>query len=233
MTARLLDRPVGQLVAEQPARSRVFERWGIDYCCGGKKALSEACAAKSIDSAKVVHDLELSDSIDTQPETDWTKRPLAELCDHIVSVHHGYMREALPRLSMLTTKVAARHGARDVRLAELSLVFEAFRSEMESHMLKEETCLFPALRTLDAGSPDQAIDETIQAMLAEHDSAGADLAKMRALTQDFTPNSETCNTQRAMLHGLAEMEADMHQHVHKENNILFPRALDIVARASS
>ncbi len=232
MNTQLLDRPVGQLVAEKPARSRVFERWGIDYCCGGKKALSDVCTAKKLDAASVVRDLEASDA-SPQPEvTDWTKESLSDLCDHIEKVHHGYLHEALPRLTALTTRVAERHGAKDGRLIELKDVFDAFRSDMEEHTTKEGEVLFPAIRSLEgrsASSLAHGIAEPIKVMLADHDNAGAALAKMRELTDGFIPSSDACNTHRAMLDALSGLESDMHQHVHKENNILFPRAIEKAA----
>lgn len=222
-----LDRPVGQLVAEQPGRSRVFERWGIDYCCGGKRTLGTVCEAKQLDPEDVVRDLEAADANPTRSGTDWRLEPLATLCDHIETTHHGFLREALPRLSMLTAKVAERHGDRDPRLVKVRDLFEEFRVELESHMLREERVLFPAIRTREAGQPGLGIAGAIEVMHAEHDRAGADLAAMRGLTDEFRPAPEACNTHRAMLHALAELEADMHQHVHKENNILFPRAIEM------
>ena len=117
MNTSILDRPVGQLVAEKPTRSRVFERWGIDYCCSGRKALQEACAAKNLDSAAVIRDIEESDAGRQPASVDWTKETLTALCNHIESVHHGYLRLALPRLSMLTEKVAERHGSGTLALS--------------------------------------------------------------------------------------------------------------------
>ncbi len=186
MYMSILDRPVGQLVAEKPTRSRVFERWGIDYCCSGKKALHEACAAKNLDPAAVLQDLEESDAGRQPVGIDWTKETLTTLCDHIENVHHGYLRLALPRLTMLTEKVAERHGQRDPRLPQISDVFKAFRAEMEAHTAKEERVLFPAIRSLEG--PGEAtqfarqISQPIQVMLADHDKAGAALEKMSALT---------------------------------------------------
>lgn len=223
MNTQLLNRPVGQLVVEQPSRSRVFERWGIDYCCGGKRVLSDACVAKKVDPDAILRDLEASDSRAEPPEVNWAVEPLARLCDHIVLTHHQYLWENLPRLSALTEKVADRHGAKDPRLVELHILFESFRVEMEGHMDKEERLLFPAICSLRDGPSIDGLQGTIHAMLEDHDSAGEDLARMRLLTDGFTPSPTACNTHRAMLHALSELEADLHQHVHKENNILFPR----------
>lgn len=230
MNKQLLDRPVGQLVTEKPARSRVFEQWGIDYCCSGKKALAEACAAKQLDVKAVVRDIEASDAAPQPSGTDWNVESLAELCDHIEHAHHAYLREALPRLTMLTEKVAERHGANDPRLVELRDVFQAFRSEMEEHTAKEDKILFPAIRSLegDGGADPLArrVADPIRVMLADHDNAGAALEEMKSLTDGFTPAPTACNTQRAMLDALSELELDTHQHVHKENNILFPRSIE-------
>lgn len=233
MNTNLLERTVGQLVAEGPARSRVFERWGIDYCCGGKKNLGEVCAKKGLDAATVVRDIEESDAAPQPEGTDWTQASLTALCDHIQGVHHAYLREALPRLTALTTRVAERHTEKDPRLAELKAVFDGFRAEMEAHTEREDRILFPAIRSLQSNEVNpiaRRISEPIQQMLAEHDDAGAALAKIRELTDGFSPQADACNTHRAMLDALAELELDTHQHVHKENNILFPRA---VAEASS
>ncbi len=225
MNQQLLDQTVGQLVAEKPSRSRVFERWGIDYCCGGKRALAEACQSRKIDTEALLNELLESDSKPESPCVDWTTQPLGELCDHIVTVHHDYLRAALPRLSALTEKVGERHGPKDPRLVELSNLFAEFRSELESHMHKEEVILFPAIKRLDSPTAPFSIDGPIRVMLMEHDSAGFDLAKMRSLTDGFAIRDGCCNTHRAMLDGLSELELDMHEHIHKENNILFPRAL--------
>jgi len=233
MNTQLLDQLVGLLVAEKPARSRVFERWGIDYCCGGKKALSEACAAKQLDAAAVMRDLETSDASPQPIVTDWSKEPLTALCDHIQKSHHGYLREALPRLTALTEKVAERHGSRDKRLIELKNLYPTFRSNLEEHMAKEEDILFPAIRSLEGRGPIDSlaygIAEPIKVMLADHDNAGAALDQLRELTDGYVASPDACNTRRAMLDAFSELETDMHQHVHKENNILFPRALKMAA----
>ncbi len=220
---------VGQLVAEQPARSRVFERLGIDYCCGGKRPLSAACAAKELELEAVKRELESIDRVTPAPQTDWTEATLTELADHIQQTHHDYLREALPRLTHLTQKVASAHGDKDPRLVDLAEVFAEFRLELEAHMAKEELVLFPLCRTLDGATERPvfhcgSVHNPIRVMVLEHDDAGAALERMRSLTDGYTPPAHACNTYRAMLQALEELEADMHQHVHKENNILFPRA---------
>lgn len=228
-TTIALDKTVGQLVAEQPARSRVFEQFGIDYCCGGRKILSAACAEKNLDTKAILRQLEASDVAAPVAQIDWTQASLTELCDHIERTHHDYLREALPRLTALTTKVAEAHGAHNGRLLVLRDLFTQFRAELELHMVKEEGILFPLCRAMENETTRPtfhcgSVQNPIRVMIAEHDDAGEALATMRALTDDFIPPTNACNTYRAMLQALEELEGDMHQHVHKENNILFPKA---------
>ena len=230
MNSVLSQQTVGQLVADRPSRSRIFERWGIDYCCGGKKRLAESCAALSIDFDAVQRELQDEAVAAVADVTNWTRAPLSELVANIVSTHHAYLREALPRLTFLTQKVRDAHAKRRPELVELAEVFTAFRAEMEEHALKEEKVLFPYIEKLDG---DGALPEfacgsackAIQALESEHESAGAALDTMRRLTNGYATPEEACGTYRAMLDALAQLEADMHVHVHKENSILFPRAI--------
>jgi regulator of cell morphogenesis and NO signaling len=224
MSTAYLDKTIGQLVAEQPARSRVFERWGLDYCCGGKRTLEEACAKKSLDAEAVRKDLQAVDHLTPAPTVDLTQVSLSDLCDHVVSAHHDFLREALPRLSYLTGRVAERHGDRDPRLVQLRDVFSNMREELEEHTAKEERVLFPAIKALEAKTSHFGLEAPIRQMMLEHDDAGRALETMSELTNGYQPDEQACNTHRAMLQALAELEGDLHQHVHKENNILFPRA---------
>ena len=220
-------RPVGELVAERPSRARVFESYGIDYCCGGKRPLDEACTIRQVAVDEVAAALAKSDgeqASDGQP--DWTIAPLCDLIDNIVETHHGYLRRELPRLYALNSKVLAAHGAKDENIGLCLAVFRDLCAEMRSHMMKEEEILFPAIRQIEAGTAGHFCFDTIaspiEVMEAEHDSAGDALARMRALTVGFTPPEGACNTYRVWLDGLAILERDMHTHVHKENNVLFP-----------
>jgi regulator of cell morphogenesis and NO signaling len=228
---------IGQLVTQRPGRARVFERLGIDYCCGGKMPLSEACADRGLDAQAVLDELAANEQASSGEERNWSDAGLTDLCDHIEATHHAYLRDELPRLGAMVDKVAAVHGDREPELRELVTVFRAFRSEIESHMAKEEQVLFPMIRRLDEAEALPSfhcgtVNNPIRVMEYEHDSAGAALARMRRLTHDFTPTPEACNTYRAMLEGLTALERDMHLHIHKENNILFPRASALEARLS-
>jgi regulator of cell morphogenesis and NO signaling len=219
---------VGELVAERPARSRVFEELGIDYCCGGKQSLAEACARKGLDPEEVGRLLDAPGG--AVPEVDWREPPLAVLCDHIVQTHHLYLRQELPRLRGLLAKLARAHGERHPGLREAVAVFGAFADELSAHMEKEERVLFPLVARIESGEvpPTPFVLRPIAVMEAEHEDAGRALATLRHLTDGYTVPAGGCNTYRAAMAGLAELEADMHAHVHKENNILFPRAARLV-----
>lgn len=232
---------VGQLVAERPARSRVFQQLGIDFCCGGKKPLEEACRAKGLDPHTVLQTL-LAGEDQTPGEValvDAARMSLTELCAHIESTHHAYLRIELPRLHQMLTRVAAVHGGRYPWMRQVLDVFAPFAEELASHMVKEEQVLFPMIRALEAGERGVAghcgdtIANPVRMMEHEHDDAGEALRLMHELTDGYTPPADACNTFRAALDGLRELEQDMHQHVHKENNILFPRALELESLPAS
>lgn len=220
---------VGELVVENPTRARVFEKLGIDYCCGGKKPLADACAEQGLDVGRVTEALATADA-PGEGQRDWSQARLTELCDHIEATHHAYLKQELPRLTAMIQKVAQVHGDRHAELWMVRDVFEGMRSEMEAHMFKEEHILFPAIRRLESNSGEPcfhcgSIQNPIRVMESEHDSAGGALERMRQLTQGYAVPDGACNTYRAMLSALEQLEADMHQHVHKENNVLFPRAI--------
>ncbi len=234
-----IDRPeptVGQLVREIPSRARVFETFQIDYCYGGKLTLSEACQRRQVEPAEVIEQLKQCDAeaaADDQ-SIDADAMSLLQLVNHIEQTHHAYLRGELPRLDRITEKVARVHGEKEPRLRTVRQAFLTLRSELEPHMMKEERILFPMVRQLVApGSAPEfhcgSLAGPILQMEHEHDHAGDALATIRAATDDFSPPTWACNTYRAMLDGLKRLEKDMHQHVHKENNILFPKALQLEA----
>jgi regulator of cell morphogenesis and NO signaling len=226
-----LATPVGAIIVARPALARVFERLGLDYCCGGKRPLGELARARGLDPATVLACVEAAaDAAAAGPaEVDAGALPLTALADHIEATHHAYVRAELPRLLEMSDRVARKHGWRDGRLAAVAQTVAGLAAEMADHMDKEERILFPFIRRIDAGEPDGfhcgSIANPIRQMEAEHDSAGAAVARLRELTDGFRPDADACNTHRALLAGLEEFEGDLHRHVHKENNILFPRAL--------
>lgn len=228
------DTTVGEIVRAFPARSRIFENLGIDYCCGGKKPLREVCQSRGLDPATVVAMLS---ALDSQADiTDPDTITLSELCDHIERVHHGYLRKELPRLNLMTQKVAAVHGDSEPRLVEVRGVFETFNAKIASHTHEEEESVFPAIRKLEKAGGDKRVASRLagdfEKLEAEHEKTGAALRQFKALTDHYTPPEWGCNTLRALYDGLARLEKDMHQHVHEENNVLFPKAL-AMARAGA
>ena len=229
MTAFDIHAQVGRVVAERPARSRVFDRYGIDYCCGGKVTVEEVCRNKGIDPATLIAELEAVDAKDSADGVDPLDMTMTELADHIELTHHAYLHEELPRLSALIDKVAAVHGAKYAWLENVRATFADLVAELVPHMMKEEQILFPMIRELDhaVAAPSfhcGSVKNPIRAMEQEHDGAGRALRLLRALTGDFMPPEGACNSFRAMLDGLTALETDMHQHIAKENNVLFVRA---------
>lgn len=222
--------PVGDWVTHHPQTARVLEELQIDYCCGGHKPLAAACEQQGLDANVVTS--RLNDAIAQTTDTtqpDWAKASPSELCDHIVTTHHAFLRGELPRLTQLVEKVADVHGASHPELNDLRSVYTELRAELEPHMMKEEQILFPAIHQLEQAAsaprfPFGTVANPIRMMEHEHDHAGDALKRIRGLTADFTPPDDACNTYRVMLDGLQNLEADLHQHIHKENNILFPMA---------
>ena len=228
-----INRTVSEMLRERPGRSRVFEKFRIDYCCGGKLPLKDACEKREVPVDTVLEALAASDASATADEgMDFANMPLDELVEHIVSTHHAYLADELPRLAAMASRVAKVHGDSDARLVELEQVLRRVIMELQSHMGKEEQILFPVIKRMaETGRmhtmPFRTIANPIRMMEMEHDEAGSGLERMRALTDGYSPPEHACGTYQALFDGLATLEADMHQHVHKENNILFPRAIEL------
>ena len=230
----ITEKTVGQLVAESPARARVFEKHRIDYCCAGKIPLADACQRRKVDYDTVVRELEACDA--TAPasnETNWSKASLADLADNIVGTHHKYLWDELPRLDAMTARVAKVHGDHAPEVVQIRTLFVEFRREMEEHATKEEQILFPWIKRLEASGaagspiPGATVANPIRCMEHEHDSAGQILEQFRKLSNDYQPPADACNTWLVLYASLETLEQDMHTHIHKENSILFPRALAI------
>jgi regulator of cell morphogenesis and NO signaling len=221
---------LGELVTQRAGRARVFERLGLDYCCGGQLPLAEACRQKGLSLPNVLRALAEADAQATGIEVDWSRASATELVDHIVATHHAYLETELPRLTDLFEKVVRVHGERHAELHRCQDVFRALGAELDSHLMKEERVLFPLIRAMEESRSVEdvhcgTVRNPIRVMEAEHDGAGAALATLRQATGGYTPPADACASYRALLDGLARLEADLHEHIHKENNILFPRAI--------
>jgi regulator of cell morphogenesis and NO signaling len=221
---------VGEIVVANPSSARLFERYGIDYCCGGNRPLAEACSEKGLSLEEFSRELTAADAPAT--ERDWRAAPLAELIGHIVGKHHNYLRSELPEIERKIDKVLAAHGERHGdTLSALREVFRGLKAELSEHMMKEERILFPMIRNMEISArltmPAGAIQHPIRVMEHEHASAGQALAEMRRLAKDFSPPDDACNTFRVLYRQIEELESDLHTHIHLENNILFPRAAEL------
>jgi regulator of cell morphogenesis and NO signaling len=218
------------LVAERPGRSRVFQNFGIDFCCQGAKTLREACLRKNVPSESVVEQLEAELADNTAPTGNPAQLPIPELAEYIVKTHHGFLWRELPRLHAMAARVAQVHGGHTPSLLEVFQVFVGLEGEMVSHMKKEEEILFPTVTAMSRNeTPPVPLDEPIDCMMHEHESSGQALARLRELTNEFQPPFDACNTYRALFAGLHDLEEDLHRHIHLENAVLFPAALKLAA----
>jgi regulator of cell morphogenesis and NO signaling len=232
------EKTVGQLVAEQPAAVRVLERLGIDYCCGGGKTLNEACREARVPVAEVMDSLDsaLRAAAPAAEGPDWKTAPLADLTGHIRSTHHQFTRREIARLKPLFQRVFLVHGKNHPELAEIQGTFAALAEELAMHMMKEEMVLFPYIERMEEAvvegspilpAPFGTVRNPVAMMMHEHDGAGEALREMRAASNGYAAPADACASYRALYQALAEFEADLHQHIHLENNILFPRALEM------
>jgi len=226
----LEERTVGELVAEQPGRSRVFQKYQIDFCCKGGRTLREACESRQVPVQEVVVELKAEDSGRNTTVENPANLPPAELAAYIVEKHHGFLRAELPRLHAMAQRVAKVHGGHTPSLVQVFNVYCDLFLELDSHMQKEEEILFPAVSAIARGeAPPVPLNGPIGQMVEEHEETGEALRRLRALTHDYQPPAEACNTWRALFAGLADLERDLHQHIHLENHVLFPAAERLAA----
>jgi regulator of cell morphogenesis and NO signaling len=226
-----IESTLGTIVAQNPTLAGVFERLQLDYCCGGKQSLATACQARGLDAATVLTMLQAIAEMDpARPVANPAAMTLTELTDHIEQTHHVYVKRELPVLLEQARRLVTAHGERDPRHAVAAATVTALHDEMFMHMAKEEQILFPIVRQLDRGDAGEnhcgTVANPIRVMELEHEHAGDAIHHLRRLTRGFTPEPDSCETHRAFLSGLSQFERDLHEHVHKENNILFPRAVE-------
>lgn len=232
---------VRELVLAHPRAVPILERAGIDYCCGGAQSLAEACASKGVERGELERRLAEAEAEEAPRAefTDWDHATLHQLADHIVHRHHEFTRRAGQEIKRLLPPAEAAHGEAHPELLRIGAIFQRFNQDMLFHMVKEEKIVFPYVAALESrargegpvgAAPAYPGGSPIAVMLEDHDAAGAHMAEMRRLSGGFTPPPDACATLHRLYGELAELEKDLHWHVHLENNILFPRAQELEAR---
>jgi regulator of cell morphogenesis and NO signaling len=229
------NKTVGEIAVETPSATREFEKLGIDYCCGGSRSLGQACAEANIPVDEVLARLEKSAaSAQSEADKDWQEQLLADLIGHITNTHHVFVREESPRIEALAAKVVGVHGKNHGELLQVQQIFSALAEELRVHLMKEEQMLFPYVSLMEesvvAGEPAPpavfgTVVNPVRMMMQEHDGAGEALRALRSITSDYKVPDDGCISYRTLYGALEGFEADLHQHIHLENNILFPRAI--------
>lgn len=239
--AVMTTKTVRELAVENPAATRIFEKFGIDYCCGGGESLEQACERANISLNQVLDTLEMSEeqARAAQEVRDWTREPLSELIAHIKNTHHKYTREETTRLTGLLQKVCSVHGKNHPELFGIRETFNGLAQELTTHLMKEEMMLFPFIERMEEAviqkepvlpAPFGTVQNPVAMMEHEHDSAGSALRAIRKASSNFTAPADACVSYQTLYRVLAAFEGDLHQHIHLENNILFPRAIAMERR---
>ncbi len=227
--------PVREIVVANPSAVEILEQAGVDYCCGGEKSLADACNAAGVSLAEIAARLH-QNGTKPAPDADWSIAPLARLAAYIVEKHHGYVRGAIQRLQPLLAKVRGKHGANHPELAGIESLFQDVSREMTQHMQKEEYILFPYIEEIERAAhtrspmpppPFGTVRHPIRMMMDEHDAAAAIVKEIRSRSSAYAPPADACMSFQAAYRELHTFETDLHQHVHLENNILFPRAIEM------
>lgn len=215
---------MGELVAERPNLSRVFQARDIGFCCQGGLTLQDACRRKGVPLDEMLAALTAEMEGPAESGDNPATLPMAELVEYIIEKHHEFLRRELPRLYAMADRVAQVHGGHTPSLVSVRNVFANMASELFNHTEKEEKVLFPAIVQLSKGEQAPPLDGPIHCMMEEHDDAGEALDALRGLTDGFQPPADACNTYRVLFAGLAELEEDLRAHIHLENSVLFPSA---------
>ncbi|EAR01828.1 iron-sulfur cluster repair di-iron protein [Maribacter sp. HTCC2170] len=228
------NKTVGETVTENIKTAHIFKKYGIDFCCGGGISINKACEKKNVDFSKLVEELQLVDK--TQKAYDYDKWELGFLIDHIVNIHHAYVTESIPLILQYSARVAEVHGHHYKEVIEINTLFGEVSIELKAHLKDEETILFPYVKQMVKAEKEEtrigladfgSVSNPIKTMFEEHEGAGDAFKKIAQLTNNYTPPQDACNTFRALYAKLEEFEQDLHQHIHLENNILFPKAIQL------
>ena len=228
-------RTVRDLVTEMPGATRIFEKFKIDYCCGGNASLTEACTKAGVDVQAIENLLDSVASTKDVADVDFNELKLTSLIDHIVTKHHVYTKDEMIRLDALMAKVVSVHGANHPELQQASGLFRKLYAELTPHMFKEEQILFPYIVELERSASDDlrlpfapfgTVNNPVRMMMMEHDAAGEILRELRKVTSDYAVPADVCISYKTLYEALEALESDLHQHIHLENNILFPKAIE-------
>ncbi len=231
-----LNAHVGEIVASDYRSAKVFKKYGIDFCCGGGKTIDAVCEKQGINKEAILAELKTIVEANNSLETDYNKWSLSKLVTHIVEKHHAYVQEALPALDQYLNKVARVHGEHNPELIPILSHFESVKRELTQHMHKEEMILFPYIKKMEECKkqnqqlsipPFGSIENPINMMEEEHDDAGNEMKEIRNLSNNYNPPAHACNTYMVSFKLLEEFEEDLHMHIHLENNILFPKAIQL------
>jgi len=233
-----LTRTVRDIALEQPQATRVFEKLKIDYCCGGDKTVGEACASAGVEIASLERMLDESRQSDFEVNVsiDFQKLTLRELINHILDKHHVYTKDEMLRLEPLMAKVISVHGGNHSELNEMGALFQQVCADLKPHMFKEEQILFPYVLEMERSvlenspapfAPFGTVKNPVRMMMLEHDTVGDLLRELRALSSNYVVPADSCISYQTLYQAMETFEQDLHQHIHLENNILFPRAVEL------
>lgn len=234
---------LAEIVTKYPRTRKFLEEIGVDYCCGGKHSLKDACNKPGLSWQDIIRKLK---EIIEQPVSEksssknWTEVSLTELAQHIVDIHHAYLKENMPRLKSLSDRVYIAHKQQHGEIIqELQRIIETIKIDLEMHLAKEEQILFPLIKEMEAFGNNQgprptvhcgSVENPIHQMMMEHEDVGGLLAQMREVASEYQLPEDACESFKALYDGLKELEKDLHEHIHLENNILFPKAIKLESK---
>ena len=227
---------IGEIVAKDYRAATVFKNHAIDFCCNGNRTIAEACSEKELDANVILNELENALTESKAETTDFNSWPLDLLADYIEKKHHRYVEQKITEIKPYLEKITKVHGERHPELVEINGIFNLSAGELTMHMKKEELVLFPRIRKMTEAknsrteilpAPFGTVQNPIAMMMQEHDHEGENFRKISALSQNYTAPEDACNTYRVSFSLLKEFEEDLHKHIHLENNILFPKAIEL------
>jgi len=230
----IMTKSLAQIVNEDHRAAAVFEKYHLDFCCKGRRSLQQACAESKLSADELIAALDnTANPVGYSGRLNYNLFSLSQLADYIIATHHNYVRQEMPQILAYLQRVASKHGDRHPEMVKVAEIFEAVNEEMDEHMVKEERILFPRIKEIENQSNDPAkmkqnisyLQSPIYMMEEEHDHAGAAMAEIRELTNNYNPPADAYTTYRLCYAALQAFETDLHQHVHLENNILFPKAV--------